>query len=314
MDYLLILLWQGLKEFCVTSLQKEVTDCILIITNKLLFFQLRGGVMKAVQYIRVSTEEQVKHGQGLEIQRDEIIKYATEKNIEIVEVFEDAGISGANDVTKRKGLNDLLEYCKANKVDQVLVTKMDRLARDVYIQLWVEKELQICDVEIVSVSEDNLNGQDYMTVAMRQMVAVFAQLEKNRIADRLISGRRKKASKGVKASGNCPIGYKYEKDPQGRSHLVVVDEQAAIIIKRIFSDCLNGLSCSKIADRLNADGLKTQRGNNFSKKTVNDILKNDFYLGIVTFEGEKIQGTQEPIINKITFGKVQSALSKRKGA
>jgi site-specific DNA recombinase len=268
--------------------------------------------MKVVAYIRVSTEEQVKNGQGLEIQREEIEKYVKQKGLTLVKIFEDAGVSGANDITRRKGLNELLEYVKENPIDQVLVTKMDRLARDVFIQLWVEKELSVYDVNIVSINEDNLNGNDYMTVAMRQMVAVFAQLEKNRITDRLIGGRRKKASKGVKASGNCPIGYKYQKNSQGKSIQVVIDEKTAPIVKNIFSLYLKGYSLKEIADKLNAEGFRTQRGNVFTKKAIHDILKNDFYTGVVTFDGVKTKGSHEPIISKITFGKVQSLLAKNR--
>lgn len=265
--------------------------------------------MKVVGYIRVSTEEQVRNGQGLEIQEKEIKDYAKKHKTKLLELFSDKGISGANDITKRQGLNDLLVYCKKNKIDKVLITKMDRLARDVFIQLWVEKELKIYDVEIISINEDNLNGNDYMTVAMRQMVGVFAQLEKNRIADRLVGGRRSKAKeKKQKASGNCPIGYKYQYNEQGKNPVVVIDDERAVIVKEIFSLYLRGNSLQKIADKLNVKDIKTERGNKWGKQSIHKILTNDFYIGIVRFKDIKEEGSHKPIINKITFGKVQSKL------
>ena len=267
---------------------------------------------KAVSYIRVSTEEQVRHGQGLEIQEKEIREYCRSNMIELLCSFTDSGVSGANDVSKRRGLHNLLEYCKENEVQQVIVTKMDRLARDVYIQLWIEKELKVRDIQIVSVSEDNLNGNDYMTNAMRQMVAVFAELEKNRISDRLVSGRRNKAESGQKASGNCPLGYKYEYDRQGKNPVVVIDETAADTVKEMFSLCLQGKSLQKIADHLNSSGVKTGRGGKWSKQGVKVILSNRFYIGIVNFDDIEETGQHDAIINKIVFGKVQAALSKKR--
>lgn len=264
---------------------------------------------KVVGYIRVSTEEQVQHGAGLEIQENELKKYVKKNKMKLLNIFIDAGVSGANDITKRKGLNDLLEFVKENKVNQLLITKIDRLARDVYIQLWIEKELKIYDVEIISINEDNLNGNDYMTKAMRQMVGVFAELEKNRIADRLVRGRRTKATKGIKASGNCPLGYKYKYNEQGKNPVVVIDIEKAEIVKKIFSLYLNNLSLQKISDILNNLNIVTERGNMWSKQTIQKILKNDFYIGVVRFDDIKQQGQHEAIINKIVFGKVQNKLN-----
>jgi DNA invertase Pin-like site-specific DNA recombinase len=265
---------------------------------------------KVVGYIRVSTDEQVKHGTGLEIQEQEIKEYAKANRFQLVQLFSDKGISGANDITKRKGLNDLLDYCKDNKVDKVVITKMDRLARDVYIQLWIEKELKIYGIEIVSINEDNLNGDDYMTKAMRQMVGVFAELEKNRIADRLERGRRTKAGKGNKASGNCPIGYKYEYKDNNKNPIVVIDSDKAQIVKDMFSMYMNGMSLQRIANALNDKNITTERGNQWSKQSIQVILRNDFYTGTVRFNDIVEQGKHEAIINKIIFGKVQSMLNK----
>jgi len=270
---------------------------------------------KAVAYTRVSTEEQVKHGQSLDMQQRELIEYAKSNKLELVKLFSDKGISGANDVTKRKGLNDLIEYCKKNKIDKLIVSKMDRLARDVYIQLWIEKELKIYDVQIISINEDNLNGDDYMTKAMRQMVGVFAELEKNRIADRLVSGRRNKAQeKKQKASGNCPIGYKYKYNDQGKNPTVVIDEEKAAVVKDIFKMYLDGLSLGKIANKLNSEDIKTERGNSWTRQAVHVILTNDFYVGVVRFDDIEENGTHDKLITRTKFNKVQNMLKANRKA
>lgn len=270
-------------------------------------------MIKSVGYVRVSTEEQVKNGSGLDIQEKEIKDYCKRNKVQLIKIYSDEGISGANDTTKRKGLNDLLQYCKKNKVDNMLITKMDRLARDVYIQLWFEKELLLYNVKILSINEDNLNGDDYMTKAMRQMVGVFAELEKNRIADRLLSGRRNKAAeKKQKASGNCPFGYKYIYNDQGKTPVVVIDPTKAEIVKEMYSLCLKGKSVQYISNLLNKKELTTERGNTWSKQAVYVVLTNNFYTGIVRFNDIIVSGQHEAVINKITFGKVKAALKKRR--
>jgi len=261
---------------------------------------------KVIAYIRVSTDEQVKHGQGLDIQKEEIKEHVDKNNLDLIKIFEDQGESGANDINKRDGLNKMLEFVKQNNIKQVLITKFDRLARDIYIQLWVEKELKKYEVEITSINEKSLNGNDHMTKAMRHLAGVFAELEKNRIADRLKRGRKRKAKQGNKASGNCPLGYKY-KDKK-----VVIDEETAPIIKEIFSQYLKKKSIAKVKKYLDNKGYKTKRDKEFSRYRINNILRNDFYKGVVTFDDVKKEGNHEPIINKITFGKVQAQLDRNK--
>jgi len=262
---------------------------------------------KVVGYIRVSTDEQVANGQGLQIQEKELKEYCRKNKLEMVKLFRDEGVSGANDVNKRKGLNDLLEYCRNHEVDQVLVTKIDRLARDTFISLWVEKEIRICGTELISISEENLNGTDYMTNAMRQVVSVFAELEKNRITDRLKSGRLNKVeSKGIKASGSCPIGYKYDENKQ----VVLVEEEAALV-KRIFDMYLSGMSLRKIVNTLNSEGYRTKRGNEYSRQAVQRILKNDFYIGVLRYSKIVKKKANHPVIvSNVVFGKVQKMLNK----
>lgn len=267
--------------------------------------------MKAVAYIRVSTDEQVRNGQGLDIQENEIKEYCKKNKIELVKIFEDAGISGAKE--DRDGINKLLEYVKdkGNGIDVVITQKLDRLSRDTMFGLFIRKELKKADVELISVKEENISGNDPIQNLMQTIVFAFAEFEKEQIARRMLSGRREKAKeKKEKASGNCPIGYKYQYNEQGKNPVVVVDENTAPIVKRIFSEYLRGYSLQKIADRLNAEGITTQRGNKWSKIAVHRILKNDFYLGVVRFDDIEQQGNHTPLVSKVVFGKVKSLLSK----
>ena len=131
----------------------------------------------AVAYIRVSTEGQTGEDKyGLPAQRSDIESYAQRDDLSITHWCADEGISGAT--MERPGLQELLRDAEAGEIKLVLVAKMDRIARDLFVQLWVEKELTKADVSLVSVNEP-FAGIDPMNTAFRQMMGVFAELEKS---------------------------------------------------------------------------------------------------------------------------------------
>ena len=83
--------------------------------------------MKAVGYIRVSTEEQAREGISLEAQEDKVKKYADLHNLDLVEVIRDEGKSGKD--LNREGIQKVISLCKDRSVDHLVVYKMDRLTR-----------------------------------------------------------------------------------------------------------------------------------------------------------------------------------------
>ncbi|RDY70857.1 hypothetical protein DXT76_10760, partial [Halobacillus trueperi] len=212
-------------------------------------------------YIRVSTDDQVGEDKfGLSIQLDEIKDYCSKKEFHIIKIYEDAGVSGAEQ--NRPALNDMLEDAKNNMFQKVIVAKFDRLARELYLQLFIEKELLIHEVEIFSVREQ-FSGKDPVMVMMRQMMGVFAQFEKNRIAERLNSGRLVKRDKGGYIGGQPPLGYYSIK---GSKKLFVNEEKTEVIIEAFR---LKGkMSLKQIANKLNEDGYSTRDDKPFSPMQV----------------------------------------------
>ena len=92
--------------------------------------------MRTVGYVRVSTENQNGADSfGLETQRDTIIKYCTANDQELVQIYEDPAFSGSLPPLERPGLHALLESLKAGDIQQVAVTRLDRLARDTMLSL-----------------------------------------------------------------------------------------------------------------------------------------------------------------------------------
>src|SRR5450759_5655833 len=91
----------------------------------------RGEQMKIVAYVRVSTTEQVDHGQGLNIQRTAIRRWAKDNGHRIVQWCVDEGISGAKAADERPGLTDALTALRRDQATGLIIRDLDRLARAV---------------------------------------------------------------------------------------------------------------------------------------------------------------------------------------
>lgn len=239
--------------------------------------------MRVAAYIRVSTEKQVREGNGLAEQRDSLREYCTAHGLEIVAWYEDAGVSGA-EVELREAMVGLIGDAKAigRSFDAVVATKVDRLARSLFGQLFVEKELTTAGVRIVYAHQENLAGTDPMTIAFRQMMGVFAELEKNMIKARLSGGRLAKARKGGYAGGRAPVGFLAEK---GRKTLEV-DPEKATAIRRVFELKAQGLTLRQIASNLNNEGFTTAMGTQWRPPQVKRVLdRQKMYSGGYQYAG-----------------------------
>ena len=154
---------------------------------------------KAAGYLRVSGEGQIGEDKyGLAAQREAVETYAKAQGYEVAEWYVDEAISGAT--LDRPELTRLLNDA-GGKFAFVIVAKMDRIARDLMAQLWIEKELLRGDVELISVAEP-FRGQDPANVLFRQIIGAFAQFERARIAERMAGGRKQKARGGE--TSPCP--------------------------------------------------------------------------------------------------------------
>lgn len=235
---------------------------------------------RAAVYLRVSTEGQTGEDRyGLPAQKEAVESYAKSKGFSIVAWYEDDGISGAT--IDRPGLQDMITDAGADAFDLVLVAKMDRIARDVFVALFVEKKLLEHDVEIHSVSEP-ISGKDPMNTAFRQMMAVFAELEKSMITARMSGGRRQKARGGGYAGGGAAIGYTAARGQK----VLELDTDKINTVKRVFQlrEEYPGNSLQQIADQLNMEGHTTAQGAAFSKVQVKRILdRREFYSGTYVY-------------------------------
>lgn len=228
-------------------------------------------MVKVVGYIRVSTAEQIGEGKfGLPVQREEIERYCSDNGYELLRIYSDEGVSGS--LIERPGLNAMLS---ADDYDRVIVAKYDRLSRDLYGHLFIEKDLKVKGVELESVREPFGGDSDEM-VYMRQMMAAFAEFEKKRIAQRLSAARERKRKQGGFAGGRAPLGYSAEKGSK-RLH---INADKVDTVRRLFALRAEGLTLQAVADRLNDEGHTTQDGKHFTQMQVKRALdREDLYRG-----------------------------------
>ena len=236
---------------------------------------------KIIGYCRVSTDNQKDEG-TIDIQRQALKEYAELKDYELVKTFDDEGVSGG--IEDRAGLAEMFSFLedKENKeVEAVLIFKLDRLARDLYIQEHLIKKLESLGKGIISTKEADLDSDDPMRKAFRQFMGIVSELEKAFITMRLSGGRISKIkTKSLYAGGGVALGYT-SKDKD-----LVIDEKQAETIKRIFKmkrHQRKGLR--EIARVLNEQGIPTARGGEWHAGTIKYILANPLYKGVMEYSG-----------------------------
>lgn len=221
--------------------------------------------MRLVAYVRVSTREQVEHGQGLDIQRAAIRRWASANEHRIVAWPSDEGVSGAKAADERPGLVDALDAIRDRRAAGLVVRDLDRLARSVTVQEAVLAEVWRLDAAVFTATAGEVgrdDPDDPMRTAMREMAGVFAGLDRRLIVKRLRDGRAAKAAKGGHATGRYPYGW-------ARSGPVLA-EQAAL--RRMLALRAEGKSTREIAQALTTEGAPTARGGAWSSPTVARIL------------------------------------------
>ncbi|PGZ46427.1 recombinase family protein [Bacillus anthracis] len=254
---------------------------------------------KAAIYIRVSTQEQVEN-YSIEVQRERIRAFCTAKNWEVYDEYIDGGYSGSN--LDRPGIKNLLNNLKS--IDVVVVYKLDRLSRSQRDTLeLIEEHFLKNNVDFVSITE-TLDTSTPFGKAMIGILSVFAQLERETIAERMRMGHLKRAEKGLRGNGGDydPSGYTRQ---DGR--LIIKNDEASHI-KRLFDLYEQYHSITRVQEILKEEGYPIWRFRRYR-----DILSNTLYIGRVTFAGKEYEGQHEPIISLEQFKRVQTLLKRHKG-
>ncbi len=222
--------------------------------------------MKAIGYVRVSTEDQAREGVSLDNQTAKIKAYAELKDLDLIEIVADAGISAKN--LNRPGVQKVLDMTRRKEVGAVVVYKLDRLFRSTIDALETTGKFEKWGIAFHSIHE-TLDTQSAMGKFFFTLTAALAEMERNIIGERTRSALAHKRANGEKTGGNVPFGY----DVTGTGHLV--ENRAEQKALRLIRDLRGkGYSLRAICRELEKEGHRTKTGKvTWNPKTISMILK-----------------------------------------
>lgn len=245
-----------------------------------------------VAYTRVSTDGQLGEDKfGLDAQREQIIEYCEQNDLNIVKWYSDEGESGAK---YRPGFDEIVFGDVTNPpYEAVVVAKSDRVARDINIYFYYQGALLRKNIELISITEDF--GQFGVFANMlKAFTLTCAEMERDNINKRTRGGRSVKARQGGYSGGRPPFGYKVA------NHALQIEPKEAKIVREIFDMKDNqGKTFQEICDYLNECGYTNKSGTKFSISTIQVILGNrKLYEGMYKYgqKSEWVQGVHEPIL------------------
>ena len=207
--------------------------------------------MKVLGYIRVSTAMQVEKGSSLDVQQVKIAEYCKLMDYDLLEVFEDRGISGMS-ISKRGGYKELIRYLNQNDVDMVVVHSLSRLGRRMKDVIAFMELLKSNNISFYSIKE-SLSNDDKVGGLIVNILSSIYEFEVETIRERIKDVKQSKKERGL-VYGRLQYGWDREGDR------LVKSETEMKVIKRVKNLRTRGYSWVKIAERLNEEGVPSKSG------------------------------------------------------
>ena len=252
----------------------------------------RRMIMKVWLYYRLSRDEDAELN-SLNNQRNILVEYANANNHEIVGESYDDNVSGMH--FNREGISKIYEQVENKAIDAIIVKDLSRLGRHRTQTAMFIDYLREHDVRVLSVTEniDTSNEDDDLMIGFK---GIFNDMYARDISKKIRAGYKQKQKKGIVIT--VPLGYFKDKNT---NEIMIVEEEAEIV-RKIYDLYLSGYGLKAIAKKLNDEGIKSPQyyqNKMYNKKlpsnkpeitgrylwvntTVKRILQNEFYIGTVT--------------------------------
>ena len=245
-------------------------------------------------YTRVSTDNQAeKEFSSSEAQEQKIRSFiASQNDWRVFKIYNDGGFSGAT--LQRPALQELLADLKKEKIDVVLVYKIDRLTRSPKDFYQLIEFFEQAKIDFISITE----RFDTSTPAgrlLRNIMLTFSQFERELTSERTRDKMLERAKKGLCNGGFTPYGYTRQ------DKKLVVNPKEAKEIKSIFETYIETGSLAETYKMLKEQNIKSKFGKDFSKTIIAYLLRNPVYIGKIKHKGEIYQGIHEAIISEEIF-------------
>jgi len=289
-------------------------------------------------YIRLSKEDLDKkdESESVKNQKDLLESYANEQGLEIVDFYIDDGYTGTN--FNRPNFQRMITDLELGRANMVLTKDLSRLGRD-YIETgeYVEKYFPKKRIRFVSILDGIDTASETTNNDIAPFKAVINDMYSKDNSKKIRTALKTKQLKGLWVGGCAPLGYMPY--PENRNHLVV-NEDEAYIVRKIFDWAKKGFTYFEIKEKLNeekiptASMLRRKHSNTpmanegiWCSKTVRNMLENELYLGDmvqnrrcrVSYKVRQIQdvpkerwivvpNTHEPLVDRKTFEFIQHRL------
>jgi len=221
-------------------------------------------MMKAIGYVRVSTEEQARTGISLDMQRAKVQAYADLEDMDLMETIADEGISGCS-IKGRPGIEHILELVRSKEIKAVIIYKLDRLARNTIEALQVAKLMDRIVVALHSTTE-KLDTKSAMGRFFFTLMASIAEMERGIISERIQAAMERKREKGEPCNNNPPFGYRIV------GNRLLPDLTERRVINRILELHSEGRTLWAIQEILKQEGMVNRRGRPFGHTRIHTII------------------------------------------
>ncbi len=219
---------------------------------------------KAIGLVRVSTVGQAEDGCSLQLQREKIQAYGSLNDLQLVDIIEEAGISGR--AKKREGLDQIIQMVNAGQVEHFIVYKLDRMSRSLRQAIEFSDFLQHKGITLHSVCE-KIDTASPTGKLFFNLMNALSSFEADVISFRTKEALQSKRSRGERV-GQVPYGMTLSED--GVTLVNHTDEQR--VIRAIIRYHNKGMSNNGIACRLNERGIQTKNNGLWRNHTVKGIL------------------------------------------
>jgi len=292
-------------------------------------------------YIRLSKEDENEGpSESVTNQKSLLNEFAQKHRLSVYDTYVDDGWSGTS--FDRPDFQRMIDDIEGKKVNMVITKDLSRLGRD-YIMTghYMEKYFPEKRVRYISLLDGIDTGVESTANDITPFRAIMNDMYAKDISKKIKAVKRDKQRKGQFIGGKPAYGYKMHPTEKNK---IVIDEEVAPIVKRIFSMAMDGLSCRQIATRLNTEGIQTPAAyaglpvtnpgpysGLWSSERISDMLQNETYIGNmvqgrvvkISYKSKKcikqdrenwvvVENTHEPLIDKDTFQKVRMLVNSRK--
>ena len=259
-------------------------------------------------YLRVSTEDQAREGFSLPEQKERLETFCKFKGYEIVDYYEDAGIS-AKTGNYRPEFERLKEDIKSKRINTIIALKLDRITRSIFdwekLMTFLDENDAYIDCANDEVNTTNANGK----MVSRLLMSV-SQNEIERTSERTKVGLAGAIKQGHLPS-QAPLGYKHE------NKKLVIDYSTKDVVVRIFELYYNGNSYQTISNILNEEqvlGKSNWRDSTITAILENEVYKGDFVHGKRTKHPTYYENVVEPLVSKEMWEDCQAQKKKNSRA